>query len=202
MLDKGNYIPWASRFRRFMDNKLEDGERMWHSIEKGPYERLLITYLGDNQVKILEPLSKMTEINKKQFIAYVKIMSYLLQAIPNDIYNSMDASKEGESLESVYERLATLVNIMDCNNVRPIAMSINTKFLNYLQHEWSKYVTIICHNQTGETILYDQLYDSLVQFKPHVQASKAKRAAKNHDPLTLITHSNASSSQSYANPSY
>ncbi|GKD25532.1 hypothetical protein Tco_1231746 [Tanacetum coccineum] len=174
----------------------------------------------------------MTEANKKQYIADVKVMNYLLQAILNDIYNSVDAcknakemwerirrfmfgfdvtnhvrhlrlmdefdkfaAKEGESLESVYKRLKTLVNIMDSNNVRPILLSINTKFLNCLQHEWSKYVTIICHNQTGETVSYDQLYDSLVQFEPHVQASKAKRATMNHDLLALITHSNASSSQ-------
>ncbi|GKA59925.1 hypothetical protein Tco_0759238 [Tanacetum coccineum] len=28
MLEKGNYIPWESWFRRFLDNKLEDGERI------------------------------------------------------------------------------------------------------------------------------------------------------------------------------
>nr|GFA08707.1 hypothetical protein [Tanacetum cinerariifolium] len=50
------------------------------------------------------------------------------------------AAKEGESLESVYERLTTLVNIMGCSNVRPIPMLINTKLLNFLQPEWSKYV--------------------------------------------------------------
>ncbi|GKD78025.1 putative reverse transcriptase domain-containing protein [Tanacetum coccineum] len=44
--------------------------------------------------------------------------------------------------------------------------------------------------------------DSLIQFKPHVLASKAKNAAKNHDPLALLIHSNASSSQSHANSSY
>ncbi|GJW68741.1 hypothetical protein Tco_0123165 [Tanacetum coccineum] len=112
------------------------------------------------------------------------------------------AAKEGKSLESVYERLTTLVNIMDRNNVHPILVSINTKFLNCLQPEWSKYVTMVRHNQTGDTVSYDQLYDSVVKFKPHVQASKAKRATKNHDPLALIAHSNASSSQSYASPSY
>ncbi|GKA53581.1 hypothetical protein Tco_0746896 [Tanacetum coccineum] len=181
----------------------------------------------------------MTESNMKQYIADVKVMNYLLQAIPNDIYNSVDAcknakemwerikrlmfgsdvtnhvrhsrlmdefdkfaAKEGESLESVYERLTTLVNIMDRNNVRPIPVSINTKFLNCLQPEWSKYVTMVRHNQTGDTVSYDQLYDSLVQFEPHVQASKAKRVAKIHDPLALIAHSNASSSHSHANPSY
>ncbi|GJS50932.1 retrovirus-related pol polyprotein from transposon TNT 1-94 [Tanacetum coccineum] len=144
----------------------------------------------------------MTEGNKKQYIADVKVMNYLLQAIPNDIYNSMDASKEGESLESVYEILTTLVNIMDRNNVRPIPVSINTKFLNCLQPEWSKYVNMVRHNQTGDTVSYDVLYDSLVQFEPHVLASKARKAAKNHDPLALIAHSNASSSQSHANSSY
>ncbi|GJZ41069.1 hypothetical protein Tco_0587955 [Tanacetum coccineum] len=98
----------------------------------------------------------MTEINKKQYIVDVRVMNYLLQAIPNDIYNSVDASKEGDSLEYVYERLTTLVNIID-----------------------------------RDTVSYDQLYDSLVQFEPHVQASKAKRAGRNQDPLALIAQSNA-----------
>ncbi|GJR29338.1 hypothetical protein Tco_1105570 [Tanacetum coccineum] len=112
------------------------------------------------------------------------------------------ATKEGESLESVYERLTTLVNIMDHNNVFPIPVSINTKFLNCLQPEWSKYVTMVRHNQTGDTVSYDLLYDSLVQFESHVLASKAKKAAKNHDPLAFLVHSNASSSLSHANSSY
>ncbi|GJS35157.1 hypothetical protein Tco_0533539 [Tanacetum coccineum] len=107
-------------------------------------------------------------------------------------------AKEGESLESIYERFITLVNIIDHNNVRPILVSNNTNFLNCLQPEWIKYVTMVRHTQTGDTISYDQLYDSLVQFEPHVQASKAKRATKNHDLLALITHSNASFSQSHA----
>nr|GEW22070.1 hypothetical protein [Tanacetum cinerariifolium] len=175
---------------------------MWNSIQNRPYQRPMIPNPDNTQLQILEPLSKMTEGNKTQYIVDVKVMHYLLQAIPNDIYNSVDASKEGESLESVYERLTTLVNIMDRNNVRPISVSINTKFLNCLQPEWSKYVTIVHHNQSGYNVSYDVLYDSLVQFEPHVLASKVKKAAKNHDPSTLIAHSNASLSQSHANSSY
>nr|GEY25167.1 hypothetical protein [Tanacetum cinerariifolium] len=56
ILEKWNYIPWESRFRRFLYNKLEDGERMWCSIEKGPYERPLITNPDDDKDKILKPL--------------------------------------------------------------------------------------------------------------------------------------------------
>ncbi|GKA80864.1 hypothetical protein Tco_0787556, partial [Tanacetum coccineum] len=152
---------------------------MWRSIEKGPYKRPMIPNSDNTEEEILEPLSKMTEGNKKQYIADVKVMNYLLQAIHNDIYNSVDAcknakdmweritrlmfgsdvtshvrpsrlmdefdkfaTKEGESLESMYERLTTLGNIMDRNNVRPIPMSINTNFLNCLQPEWNKYVTM------------------------------------------------------------
>ncbi|GJY49974.1 hypothetical protein Tco_0439930 [Tanacetum coccineum] len=51
-------------------------------------------------------------------------------------------------------------------------------------------------------VSYDELSDSLVQFEPHVLASRAKKPAKNHDPLALIAHSNDSSSHSHANSSY
>nr|GEW94401.1 hypothetical protein [Tanacetum cinerariifolium] len=112
------------------------------------------------------------------------------------------AAKEEKSLEYVYEILTTLVNIMELNNVRPIPVSINTKFLNCLQPEWSKYVTMVHHNQIGDTVSYDQLYDSLVKFKPHIQASKAKIVDRNHDPLAKIVHSNVSLSQSHASSSY
>ncbi|GJW18151.1 hypothetical protein Tco_0025587 [Tanacetum coccineum] len=212
---------------------------MWNSIQNGPYQRPMVVDPIHPTVPMLEPLSKMTEGNKKQYIADVRVMNYLLQAIPNDIYNSVDAcknakemwerikrlmhgseitthvrhsrlmdefdkfaAKEGESLDSVHERLTTLVNIMDRNNVRLIPVAINTKFLNCLQPEWSKYVTMVRHNQTGPAVSYDVLYDQLVQFEPHVLASRAKKAAKNHDPLALIAHSNASSSHSHTNSSY
>nr|GEY17826.1 hypothetical protein [Tanacetum cinerariifolium] len=112
------------------------------------------------------------------------------------------AAKKGESLESVYERLTTLVNIMDHNNVYPISVSINTKFINCLQPDWSKYVTMVRYNQIGDVVSYDQLYDSLVRFKPHLHTSKAKKAAKNQDLLALLAYSNASSSQSHAYSSY
>ncbi|GJY16600.1 retrovirus-related pol polyprotein from transposon TNT 1-94 [Tanacetum coccineum] len=60
---------------------------------------------------------------------------------------------------------------------------------------------MVHHNQSGNAVSYDVLYDFLVLFEPHVLASRAKKA-KNHDLLALIAHLNASSSQSHANPSY
>ncbi|GJT97167.1 hypothetical protein Tco_1092685 [Tanacetum coccineum] len=193
MLEKGNYIPRESRFRRFSDNKLEDGEQMWNSIQNKPCKRPMITNPDNSQEEILEPLSKMTKGNKKQYITDMKLMfgsdvtSHVRHSRLMDEFDKF-AAKEGESLESVYERLTTLVNIMDRNNVRPIPVSINTKFLKCLQPEWIKYVTMVRHSQTGGIVSYDVLYDSLVQFEPYVLASKANRAAKDHDPLALLAY--------------
>nr|GEV09416.1 integrase, catalytic region, zinc finger, CCHC-type, peptidase aspartic, catalytic [Tanacetum cinerariifolium] len=65
----------------------------------------MIPDLDDNWEQIIKPLSKMTEINKKQYIADVRVMNYLLQAIPNDIYNSVDACKIAQSMWEQPKRL-------------------------------------------------------------------------------------------------
>nr|GEY09461.1 hypothetical protein [Tanacetum cinerariifolium] len=59
----------------------------------------------NTQQQILEPLSKMTEGNNKQYIADVRVMNYLLQAIPNDIYNSVDACKNAKEMWHRIKRL-------------------------------------------------------------------------------------------------
>ncbi|GJU98952.1 hypothetical protein Tco_1328223 [Tanacetum coccineum] len=53
ILKKWNYIPWESRFRRFLENKGEDGERMWYLITKGPYVRPMITDLDDPHTRAI-----------------------------------------------------------------------------------------------------------------------------------------------------
>ncbi|GJZ83799.1 hypothetical protein Tco_0648972 [Tanacetum coccineum] len=43
MLEKGSYVPWASRFMRFLENKQEEGELMRNSIDNDLYIRKEIT---------------------------------------------------------------------------------------------------------------------------------------------------------------
>ncbi|GJU86103.1 hypothetical protein Tco_1293649 [Tanacetum coccineum] len=105
---------------------------------------------------------------------------------------------EGESLASMYERLITLINVIDQNELCPLPISINTKFLNSLQPGWSKHVTMTHQNHNLKEIKYDKLFDTLSQYEPHANASNAKKVARNHDPLALVAHSNVYSSQSHA----
>ncbi|GJY20080.1 hypothetical protein Tco_0392646 [Tanacetum coccineum] len=107
--------------------------------------------------------------------------------------------EDGESLTSVYERFSTLINVIDLNKVTPREISINTKFLNSLQPEWSKYVSqkYIIKEQH-----FDVLYDYMSQFEPHIKVSKAKKVARNHVTLALVANLQASLSYSHSPQPY
>ncbi|GKD45144.1 hypothetical protein Tco_1269789 [Tanacetum coccineum] len=87
ILEKGSHVPWASRFLRFLDNKREEGELMRRSIDKGPYKRKEIVDPNDNSQKIFEPIKDLSTDDQKQYYAYIKVMNYIHQGTPNDIYN-------------------------------------------------------------------------------------------------------------------
>nr|GEV26007.1 hypothetical protein [Tanacetum cinerariifolium] len=66
----------------------------------------------------------------------------------------------------------------------------NLKFLNNLQPEWSRHVTIVHQTNDLHTADYTQLYDFLKYNQKEVDELKAKRLAKTQDPLTLMANSN------------
>ncbi|GKE08019.1 hypothetical protein Tco_1411570 [Tanacetum coccineum] len=90
----------------FLENKGKDEEKMWYSITKGPYVRLMIPDPDDPRNQIPEPLSKMTKANRKCYSNDVRVVNYLLQTIPNDRYNSVDACKDAQKL---WERIRRLM---------------------------------------------------------------------------------------------
>ncbi|GKC12137.1 hypothetical protein Tco_1008919 [Tanacetum coccineum] len=63
ILEKGSYVPWASRFLRFLDNKRE-GVLMRNSIDNGPYIRKEIVDPKDDTNKILEPIKDISVEDK------------------------------------------------------------------------------------------------------------------------------------------
>ncbi|GJR06871.1 hypothetical protein Tco_0529855 [Tanacetum coccineum] len=79
---------------------------------------------------------------------------------------------------------------------------INTKFLNSLQPEWSKYVKRAHQQHKLVKVDYDVLFDFLTENEPDVKAFRAKRAARNHDPLALVANSYVNSSFSRSTHQY
>ncbi|GKD61777.1 hypothetical protein Tco_1299286 [Tanacetum coccineum] len=98
-----------------------------------------------------------------------------------------------EALVSVYNRFTQLMNDLERNDIIFPNITVNTKFLNCLQPEWLKYVTQVRLAKRLTEDSYDDLFDYLQQFEKLVNASRAKKLEKSHDPLALVAHTGSSS---------
>ncbi|GJS44873.1 hypothetical protein Tco_0594994 [Tanacetum coccineum] len=87
------------------------------------------------------------------------------------------------------------MNDLERNNMKFPTVTINTKFLNSLQPEWLKYVTQVRLTKQLTVDSFDDLFYYLQQFEKLVNASRAKKLEKSHDPLALAAHTGSSSRQ-------
>ncbi|GJW18448.1 retrovirus-related pol polyprotein from transposon TNT 1-94 [Tanacetum coccineum] len=101
-------------------------------------------------------------------------------------------STDGESIESYYHRFSKLMNDFKRNKHFPEKIASNLKFLNNLQPEWSRHVTIVHQTKDLHTADYTQLYDFLKYNQKEVDELRAERLAKSQDPLALMANSNNS----------
>ncbi|GJY42999.1 hypothetical protein Tco_0431212 [Tanacetum coccineum] len=102
-------------------------------------------------------------------------------------------AKPGEALFLVYDHFSKILNDLERNHINFPHVTVNTKFLNCLQPEWPKYVTHVRLSKRLTVDSYDDLFDYLQQFEKLVNASRAKKLEKSHDPLALVAHTGSSS---------
>ncbi|GJR54756.1 hypothetical protein Tco_1405277 [Tanacetum coccineum] len=175
---------------------------MWNSIENGPYKRREILDPKDNRQKILEPVKDLSPEDQKQYYADIKVMNYILRGIPN----SIDACKDAQNMWNQIKRLIKGTNIskqerhsMLMNELDKFVIEDGESLTSVYE---GKYVTLTRQKFILEKEHYDVLYDYLSQLEPHIKASKAKKAARNHYLLYLVTNSHANPPYSHASPSY
>nr|GEZ91571.1 hypothetical protein [Tanacetum cinerariifolium] len=65
----------------------------------------------------------------------------------------------------------------------------NLKFLNNLQPEWKRHVTIVRQTKNLHEADFTQIYDFLKMNQGEVNELRAERLVKYHDPLALMAHS-------------
>nr|GEU93107.1 Gag-Pol polyprotein [Tanacetum cinerariifolium] len=108
----------------------------------------------------------------KQIEADDQAIHTVLLGLPEDIYAAEKKAKlfnewerftsnEGESIESYYHCFLKLMNDLKRNKHFPENIVSNLKFLNNLQPEWSRHVTIVHQTKDLHTADYTQLYDFL-----------------------------------------
>nr|GEY51491.1 hypothetical protein [Tanacetum cinerariifolium] len=108
----------------------------------------------------------------------------ILLGLPEDIYAAVD------SCETAQEIWLRLMNDSKRNEHFPEKIASNLKFLNKLQPEWSRHVTIVHQTKDLHTADYTQLYDFLKYNQKEVDELKAERIAKTQDPLALMANTN------------
>ncbi|GJZ91552.1 hypothetical protein Tco_0663479 [Tanacetum coccineum] len=95
----------------------------------------------------------------------------ILMGLPEDIYVAVDScetakeiwftSKDGELIESYYHHFSKLMNDFKRNKHFPEKIACNLKFLNNLQLEWKRHITIVRQTKDLHEVDYTQVYDLL-----------------------------------------
>ncbi|GJZ43254.1 hypothetical protein Tco_0590509 [Tanacetum coccineum] len=99
------------------------------------------------------------------------------------LYNEFDkfTYKKGESLHEYYLRFTLLLNDMNIYKIPLEQFQVNTKFLNTLPAEWSKFATDVKLVKDLHTTNVDQIHAHLEQHKWHANE-------KGNDPIDAINH--------------
>ncbi|GJY36968.1 hypothetical protein Tco_0422346 [Tanacetum coccineum] len=106
------------------------------------------------------------------------------------LYDEFDkfAYKKGETLCDFYLRSSLLLNDINIYNMKLEQFQVNTKFLNTLPPEWSKFMTDVKLVRDLHTTNIDQLHAYLGQHEFHAN-EVCLMHERNSDPLALVaTH--------------
>nr|GFB86752.1 hypothetical protein [Tanacetum cinerariifolium] len=101
-------------------------------------------------------------------------------------------SIDGESIESYFHRFMQLMNDFKRNKHFLENIASNLKFLNNLQPEWKRHITIVRQTKNLHEADFTQIYDFLKMNRDEVNELRAERLVKSHDPLALMAHSQSS----------
>ncbi|GJW16892.1 hypothetical protein Tco_0024328 [Tanacetum coccineum] len=165
MLDKDLYDSWKSRMELYMQNR--EHERMiFESVENGP---LIWSTVEENGVIRIKKYTELSAAEKIQADCDMKATNIILQGLLADIYSLERECKlyhafdkfthvKGESLHAYYLRFTQLINDMNIYKMNMEQYQVNTKFLNSLPPEWSKFVTDVKLVKDLHTSNFDQLH--------------------------------------------
>nr|GEV88876.1 retrovirus-related Pol polyprotein from transposon TNT 1-94 [Tanacetum cinerariifolium] len=190
-LTKRTMCHWSSRLFRYAKSR-PNGKLIRNSIINGPYVRRMIPEPGEtnrevpvNETFYVQTDDELTKKELKQIEADDQAIQTILMGLPEDIYAAVDSC---ETTQKIWLRVQQMMKGSDIGIQEKKAN--NLKFLNNLQPEWSRHVTIVHQTKDLHIADYTQLYDFLKYNQKEVDELKVERLAKIQDPLKLMETSN------------
>ncbi|GKB59764.1 integrase, catalytic region, zinc finger, CCHC-type containing protein [Tanacetum coccineum] len=164
MLEKDLYDSWKSRIELYMQTR-EHGKMILESIEHGS---LIWPTIEENGVTKTNKYEELSATEKIQADCDLKATNIILQGLPSDVYSLERECKlydafdkfahiKEESLHQYYLRFTQLINDINIYKIKLEQFQVNTKFLNSLPPEWSKFVTDVKLVKDLHTTNFDQL---------------------------------------------
>nr|GEV83374.1 integrase, catalytic region, zinc finger, CCHC-type, peptidase aspartic, catalytic [Tanacetum cinerariifolium] len=183
MLNKDNYVPWSSRIIRYARSR-PNGKMIVDPIENGPYVRRMIATPGEPDLPVPEIWERVRQMMKGSDIGDQEKKVKLFNEWEKFTYT------DGESIESYYHRFMQLMNDLKRNKHFPENIAANLKFLNNLQPEWKRHVTIVRQTKNLHETDFTQIYEFL----------KMNREENSFN--FPITHKDQSSSSTHSQQSF
>ncbi|GJX87752.1 integrase, catalytic region, zinc finger, CCHC-type containing protein [Tanacetum coccineum] len=189
-------------------------------LESVKHGLLIWPTIEENGVTRIKKYEELSATEKIQDDCDLKATSIILQGLPIDVYSFVNHHRvakdlwervqllmQGESLHQYYLRFTQLINDMNIYNMKLEQFQVNTKFLNSLPPEWSKFVTDVKLVRDLHTTKFDQLHAYLEQHELHANEVRII-CERNQDPLALVANHQMTPSHfntyqsSYNNPRF
>nr|GEW76495.1 hypothetical protein [Tanacetum cinerariifolium] len=155
MLNKDNYVMWSSRLLCYAKSK-PNRKLIYNSIINSPYVGRLIPEPGDpdREVHVAETFhektdNELTENKVKQMEKDDQAIQTILMGLSEDIYAVVDSC---ETAQEIWLHVQQMMKEKIANNL---------KFLNNLQPEWKRHITIVRQTKDLHEVDYTQVYDFL-----------------------------------------
>nr|GEU77627.1 hypothetical protein [Tanacetum cinerariifolium] len=198
MLAIGRYPQWRSWFLRYIDTR-PNGDALRKCIFSGPYKPTTVLVqtvdATDDSLAILEHTTEMWEaIERLQ-----QGESLNIQDVKANLFWKFGkfTSPDGETMESCYTRFYKPMNEMIQNNLTVAMMQVNVQFLQQLQPQWSRFVTIVKRQHKLDEVSYHKLFGILKQYQKEVNKLRAERLPRNTNPLALVATAQANQDPYY-----
>ncbi|GJW25525.1 retrovirus-related pol polyprotein from transposon TNT 1-94 [Tanacetum coccineum] len=143
---------------------------------------LLLTGIGDDIYSTVDACKTANEM----WIAIERLQqgeSLNVQDVKTNLFWEFGkfTSRDGESMESYYSRFYKLMNELTRNNLQVTTMQVNVQFLQQLQPEWSRFVTVVKQSKEIDTISYHTLFDILKQYQNEVGQQHTEQPEFNNE---------------------
>ncbi|GJT90049.1 hypothetical protein Tco_1078894 [Tanacetum coccineum] len=166
MLEKSMYDSWASRIRLFIKGK-KNAQQLQDDYDVQA-TNIILYGLPPDVYELVNHQEAAKDIwDRVKLLMKDTELSY--QERKCRLYNLVDkfAYVQGETLYEYYWRFSQLINDTHTIGMTMQQVQVNTKFLNALPPEWSKFVTDVKLAKSLYTTNYDQLYAYLSQHERH-----------------------------------